>query len=147
MYDIILFLFILLPAKTLCGWVVATFLVLSSLGANAALKDFSNVTTKSFYQNGCYKLPDGLMLQWGYVASSSGMGTIYFSPSFSGTPFAISFAVQHNTTSSDYNSVHVNYTSLTSSSFGYKKGYTTPTDSEATVRPFFWFVIGKYEIK
>lgn len=36
----------------------------SSLGTNAALKDFSNVSTKTFSQNGYYKLPDGLMIQW-----------------------------------------------------------------------------------
>lgn len=119
----------------------------SSLGANSALKDFSNVTTKNLSQNGCYKLPDGLMFQWGYVTSNNGMGTIYFSPAFSATPFALSFVVQHNTTSTDYNSVHVNYTSLTASSFGYKKGYVTPTDAAATVRPFYWLAIGKYEVK
>ena len=29
------------------------------------MKDFSNVSTKNFAQNGYYKLPDGLLIQWG----------------------------------------------------------------------------------
>lgn len=37
--------------------------LLSTLGTNAALKDFSNVSTKNLSQNGYYKLPDGLMIQ------------------------------------------------------------------------------------
>ncbi|KAB4766102.1 hypothetical protein GAH00_01085 [Bacteroides thetaiotaomicron] len=41
----------------------------SSLGTNAALKDFSNVVTRNLGQNGYYKLPDGLMIQWGNLAS------------------------------------------------------------------------------
>lgn len=38
---------------------------LSSLGTTYAKSDFSNVGTKSLGQNGYYKFPDGLMIQWG----------------------------------------------------------------------------------
>ena len=56
----------------------------SSLGTNAALKDFSNVTTKSLSQNGYYKLPDGLLIQWG--TGGNGVNQIvYFPTSFYNT--------------------------------------------------------------
>lgn len=50
----------------------------SSLGTNAALKDFSNVTTKSLSQNGYYKLPDGLLIQWG--TGGNGVNQIVYFP-------------------------------------------------------------------
>ena len=50
---------------------LVTIIWQSSLGTNAALKDFSNVTTKSLSQNGYYKLPDGLIIQWGYSGGYS----------------------------------------------------------------------------
>ena len=54
----------------------------SSLGTNAALKDFSNVSTKSLSQNGYYKLPDGLMIQWGLSDVAGSSRTIYLPVSF-----------------------------------------------------------------
>ena len=54
----------------------------SSLGTNAALKDFSNVVTRNLGQNGYYKLPDGLMIQWGNLASSYRNRSIYLPTSF-----------------------------------------------------------------
>lgn len=45
----------------------------SSLGTNYALKDFSNVTTKNLGQNGYYKLPDGLMIQWDIAVHQVGI--------------------------------------------------------------------------
>lgn len=123
----------------------AVIILQSTLGANAALKDFSNVTTKSMLQNGYYKLPDGLMLQWGYVTSSSGMGTIYFSPAFSVTPFAVSFTIQHNTTSTDYNPIVVTWTSLTSTLFSYKKGFSSGDTGASSHRPFYWFAVGRWK--
>lgn len=50
----------------------------SSLGTNCALKDFSNVTTKDLGQNGYYKLPDGLLIQWGYGGGYSGATNYFF---------------------------------------------------------------------
>ena len=61
----------------------------SSLGTNAALKDFSNVTTKSLSQNGYYKLPDGLMIQWGYATASTEYKTVYMPTSFYDENYAI----------------------------------------------------------
>ena len=56
---------------------------------NAALKDFSNVSTKSLSQNGYYKLPDGLMIQWGYATASTEYKTVYMSTSFYDENYAI----------------------------------------------------------
>ena len=57
----------------------------SSLGTNAALKDFSNVTTKNLSRTGYYKFPDGLMIQCGWASSnqnSNWMQTVYLPLSF-----------------------------------------------------------------
>ena len=61
----------------------------SSLGTNAALKDFSNVSTKSFSQNGYYKLPDGLMIQWGVGGKIGDVKTIYLPASFYDTAYNV----------------------------------------------------------
>lgn len=62
----------------------------SSLGTNAALKDFSNVTTKNLSTNGYYKLPDGLLIQWGQqVGSTASTVTIYLPTSFYDTNYII----------------------------------------------------------
>lgn len=62
--------------------IIVVIFAQSSLGTNAALKDFSNVSTKSLSQNGYYKLPDGLMIQWGYVTGAATIKTIYLNSSF-----------------------------------------------------------------
>ena len=63
---------------------------LSSLGTNAALKDFSNVTTKNLGQNGYYKLPDGLMIQWGCsLTGVTNTRTIYLPQSFYDTNYSV----------------------------------------------------------
>ena len=73
----------------------------SSLGTNAALKDFSNVSTKSLSQNGYYKLPDGLMIQWGYVTGVATIKTIYLNSSFLNSDYIISgIGVYYNTSES-----------------------------------------------
>ena len=61
---------------------IAGHFYISSLGTNAALKDFSNVVTRNLGQNGYYKLPDGLMIQWGNLASSYRNRSIYLPTSF-----------------------------------------------------------------
>ena len=63
--------------------------LLSTLGTNAALKDFSNVSTKNLSQNGYYKLPDGLMIQWGYASAVAGTQTIYLNTSFYDTNYTV----------------------------------------------------------
>lgn len=62
---------------------------ISSLGTNYAKSDFSNVTTKNLGQSGYYKLPDGLMIQWGYASAATGGQTIYFPTSFKDTNYSI----------------------------------------------------------
>ena len=61
----------------------------SSLGTNAALKDFSNVSTKSLSQNGYYKLPDGLIIQWGLSDVAGSSRTIYLPVSFYDTYYSL----------------------------------------------------------
>lgn len=39
--------------------------------------------------NGCYELPGGLLLQWGYGAITANAGNVYFSKPYPVTPFAI----------------------------------------------------------
>lgn len=55
--------------------------------------DFSNITQKSFAQNGYYKLPDGLLIQWG--CSSSGVANtriVYLPISFLDLNYTISLS-------------------------------------------------------
>ena len=40
-------------------------ILLSTLGTKYAKADFSNAITKDLSQNGYYKFPDGLLIQWG----------------------------------------------------------------------------------
>lgn len=60
------------------GAILVIIFLQSSLGTNCALKDFSNVTTKDLGQNGYYKLPDGLLIQWGYGGGYSGATNYFF---------------------------------------------------------------------
>ena len=110
-----------------------------------AKKDFSNVTTESLAQNGYCKFPNGLLIQWGYVSSTTGMGTVNFPVAFYNTSYSLSFAIQHNTTSSDYASVTVAYTSVATGSFGYKKGFVNGGTGSASTRPFYWQAIGRWK--
>ncbi|MBG9231540.1 gp53-like domain-containing protein, partial [Bacteroides ovatus] len=61
----------------------------SSLGTNSALKDFSNVTTKSLGQNGYYKLPDGMLFQWGIGGKTGDVKTVYLPLSFYDTNYNV----------------------------------------------------------
>ncbi len=48
--------------------------------STVALKDFSNVSVKRWGETGYYKLPDGLMIQWGHAKSnidSNSVQTVY----------------------------------------------------------------------
>lgn len=71
------------------GAILVIIFLQSSLGTNYAKADFSNVSTKSLGQNGYYKLPDGLMIQWGYASAVTGGQTIYFPTSFKDTNYSI----------------------------------------------------------
>lgn len=144
MYDIILFLFILLPAKTLCGWVVAAFLILSSLGTNFARADFSNVVTKSLGQNGYYKFPDGFMLQYGYVSASNGSKTVYLPTTFLNTNYSINLTIKCYASTAAVISPML--TGLYTSYFTMKSRFVgTDAILGDGGEPFFWIAIGRWK--
>ena len=112
----------------------------SSLGTNAALKDFSNVTTKSLSQNGYYKLPDGLLIQWG--TGGNGVNQIvYFPTSFYNT----SYVVVTTAISSVMNSI---VKMINGKNISYFKGGMTYTSGNVvypTSWKFFWIAIGRWK--
>lgn len=139
MYDIILFLFILLPAKTLCGWVVAAFLILSSLGTKAA-----QINSQNLGQNGYRKYEDGFMIQWGKGNNSTkGNTTVYLLVSFLDTTYCLVTTME---TVSGEQSVYtaVPYSKATSY-FSVRRRYATGTDCGDTARSFDWFAIGRWK--
>jgi hypothetical protein len=108
----------------------------SSLGTNAALKDFSNVTTKSLSQNGYYKLPDGLLIQWG--TGGNGVNQIvYFPTSFYNT----SYVVVTTAISSVMNSI---VKMINGKNISYFKVYSVGPTIEAG-EIFGWIAIGRWK--
>ena len=108
----------------------------SSLGTNAALKDFSNVTTKSLSQNGYYKLPDGLLIQWG--TGGNGVNQIvYFPTSFYNT----SYVVVTTAISSVMNSI---VKMINGKNISYFKVYSVGQTIEAG-EIFGWIAIGRWK--
>lgn len=108
----------------------------SSLGTNAALKDFSNVTTKNLGQNGYYKLPDGLLIQWG--TGGSGVNQIvYFPTSFYNT----SYIVVTTAISSVMNSI---VKMINGKNVSYFKVYSVGPTIEAG-EMFGWIAIGRWK--
>ena len=109
----------------------------SSLGTNAALKDFSNVTTKSLSQNGYYKLPDGLLIQWG--TGGNGVNQIvYFPTSFYNT----SYVVVTTAISSVMNSI---VKMINGKNISYFKVYSVGPTIEAG-EIFGWIAIGRWTV-
>ena len=108
----------------------------SSLGTNCALKDFSNVSTKNFAQNGYYKLPDGLLIQWG--TGGSGVNQIvYFPTSFYNT----SYIVVTTAISSVMNSI---VKMINGKNVSYFKVYSVGPTIEAG-EMFGWIAIGRWK--
>lgn len=109
-----------------------------------AAKDLSNVTlTKLFSDNGYYKAPDGLLIQWGY-ASGGGSLTVYFPISFYTTPYNVLAAVVFgNRTAVATASVN----SKTASSFTVRKSYIESTSGGVNPagEPIYWFAIGRWK--
>ena len=116
----------------------------SSLGTNAALKDFSNVSTKSLSQNGYYKLPDGLMIQWGKKTNTSYFGTIYFPSSFYDTNYSLHLTCNNGNTGNDSSWI-ANYSSVSSSSFGYNNKYQQAANAGTNTASFYWFAVGRWK--
>lgn len=112
------------------------FFAQSSLGTNAALKDFSNVTTKNLGQNGYYKLPDGLLIQWG--TGGNGVNQIvYFPTSFYNT----SYVVVTTAISSVMNSI---VKMINGKNISYFKVYSVGPTIEAG-EIFGWIAIGRWK--
>lgn len=108
----------------------------SSLGTNAALKDFSNVSTKKLSQNGYYKLPDGLLIQWG--TGGNGVNQIvYFPTSFYNT----SYVVVTTAISSVMNSI---VKMINGKNISYFKVYSVGPTIEAG-EIFGWIAIGRWK--
>jgi hypothetical protein len=107
--------------------------------------DFSNITSKSFGSSSSYyKLPDGLLIQWGYSTNSGIDKMIYYPISFFNTYYSVHLTGTR--------SVHSNYIY----SFDiYTKGVSSFTmdsvyqnvDSDAGgfSIAFYWFAIGRWK--
>ena len=125
--------------------IIVVIFAQSSLGTNAALKDFSNVTTKNLSQNGYYKLPDGLMLQWGYVTGSGTIKTIYLNSSFFNSDYIVSaVGVYNNTTESVVTAPML--VSKAVSSFRMCVRYSADTGGGGySPWPYCWIAIGRWK--
>ena len=118
--------------------------ILSSLGTNYAKADFSNVITKSLGQNGYYKFPDGLMIQWGY-SSTSGIGkTVYFNTTFYDSNYTVLLTGTRK--------VHSNYIysfdvfNKYASYFVMDSVYqNVDSDAGGFSIAFYWFAIGRWK--
>lgn len=117
----------------------------SSLGTNAALKDFSNVTTKSLSQNGYYKLPDGLLIQWGQqFGSTATTVTIYLPTSFYDTNYII-----HGCIIKDAYDGNV-YTATplinpTISNFKMDRNFSSSSVTGVSKAKYSWIAIGRWK--
>ena len=118
--------------------------VLSSLGTTYAKSDFSNVGTKSLGQNGYYKFPDGLLIQWGKKTSGTYSGTIYFPSSFYDTNYSLHLTCNNGNTGNDSSWI-ANYTSVSIGSFGYNNKYQQAANAGSNTASFYWFAIGRWK--
>ena len=86
--------------------------------------------------NGYQKMPSGVIIQWGYVASGGGSSgtTITFPIAFSATPSV-------NVTSASSVTIVYNAAS-TSSTTTTVYSYSSTTGGGASASPFFWMAIG-----
>jgi hypothetical protein len=107
--------------------------------------DFSNITSKSFGSSSSYyKLPDGLLIQWGY-STNSGIGkVIYYPISFFNTYYSVHLTGTR--------SVHSNYIysfdiyTKSVSSFTMDSVYqNVDSDRGGFSIAFYWFAIGRWK--
>ena len=133
--------------KDLSRKVVVVLIVIfaqSSLGTNAALKDFSNVSTKNLSQNGYYKLPDGLIIQWGKKTNSIYSGIIYFPTSFLDTNYSLQLTCMNGNTTNDSSWI-ANYSSISTGSFSYNNKYQQAANAGNNTAAFYWIAIGRWK--
>ncbi|WP_363463816.1 hypothetical protein QR305_02013 [Bacteroides finegoldii] len=112
--------------------------ILSTLGTKYAKADFLNVITKSLSQNGYYKFPDGLLIQWGYASNSQDSyhkQSVYLPVSFASTPYSV--VVTAKSGFQDY------YAGRTVDAF-YNSSFTVSANQE-NKEPFCWMAIGRWK--
>jgi hypothetical protein len=112
--------------------------ILSTLGTKYAKADFSNVITKALSQNGYYKFPDGLLIQWGYASNSQDSyhkQSVYLPVSFASTPYSV--VVTAKSGFQDY------YAGRTVDAF-YNSSFTVSANQE-NKEPFCWMAIGRWK--
>ena len=109
--------------------IIVVIFAQSSLGTNAALKDFSNVSTKSLSQNGYYKLPK----------------TIYLNSSFLNSDYIISgIGVYYNTSESVV--IAPILVSKTTSSIRMCIRYSADSGGGGySPWPYYWFAVGRWK--
>ena len=119
---------------------------LSSLGTKYAKADFSNVITKYLSQNGYYKFPDGLLIQWGYASSGSYNKTFYLNTSFIDTNYCVQTTT--DVPSDALSSTMIIHDSITKSSFTCRSRYIGTNFDEGlrtSTDPFYWMAIGRWK--
>ena len=120
---------------------------LSSLGTDFAKSDFSNVITKNLSLNGYYKLPDGLLIQWGISAVAGSSRTIYLNISFYDTNYSVITNVVKSqgatisvVSSSILSKTKTNF--IINGTYQYENGdygYLQSTEN------IYWFAIGRWK--
>ena len=111
---------------------------LSSLGTKYAKADFSNVITKSLSQNGYYKFPDGLLIQWGYAGDSQNSNynqSVYLSVSFADNVYVVC-----TTAYSNYQQYYVGRTID-----GLHESYFVVSANQQNRESFYWIAIGRWK--
>lgn len=110
-----------------------------------AAKDLSNVSLgKLFSNNGYYKAPDGLLLQWGYNTGSDSTGTttIYFPTTFYAVPYSVvttvAFGAKTGVASASVNSKTASY-------FIARKSYAQNAGVNPAGEPLYWIAIGRWK--
>ncbi|KAA4034462.1 hypothetical protein F3D60_06080, partial [Bacteroides ovatus] len=121
--------------------------LLSSLGTNCALKDFSNVTTQNLGQNGYCKFPNGLLIQWGKVSGSSVVSyTIIMPTSFYDKSYKIFATVyKPSSDSSVYSASPIDDSTKTVSRFYINRNYASGGITGLSQETFDWFAIGRWK--
>ena len=111
---------------------------LSSLGTKYAKADFSNVITKALSQNGYYKFPDGLLIQWGYARDSQNSNynqSVYLSVSFADNVYVVC-----TTAYSNYQQYYVGRTID-----GLHESYFVVSANQQNHESFYWIAIGRWK--
>ena len=107
------------------------------------MKDFSNVTIKSLVENGYYKFPDGLLIQWG-LSSITGFSTVYLPTSFYNTAYCLVANEQIDSAQSQVYSIHLlsTYTSY----FTVRGRFQGLNGAAGDMNDrFYWIAIGRWK--